>query len=136
MFKLFLQTSWACVLSTAALLVICLAQSAHAEVYRCSVKGKTTYTDKPCTTQSQPAKLPEISTYKAPALTPKAPAAKPKTVVVHSTVNWAQKQRSCNEAHARRVEEIRANYWRPSQDAQRDRALSQAQWQLSRCMGG
>lgn len=40
--------------------LLLLATAAHAEVYKCVVAGKTSYTDRPCAAGAEPAALPPL----------------------------------------------------------------------------
>lgn len=42
------------------LLLLLAATTAHAEVYKCTVAGAVTYTDKPCEANAEPADLPPL----------------------------------------------------------------------------
>lgn len=54
-------------LTLAALLV---ATSAHAQVYKCKVDGKTVFADQPCATDAKPIDVRPASGHSAPALPP------------------------------------------------------------------
>ena len=47
---------------TIVLAFLLLSASAHAEIYKCVVAGKTTYSDHPCDAAAQPAVLPPLNT--------------------------------------------------------------------------
>lgn len=55
------------ILTLAALL---LATSAHAQVYKCKVDGKTVFADQPCATDAKPIDVRPASGHSAPALPP------------------------------------------------------------------
>ena len=114
-----------------------LSSIAQADIYKCSKQGKTTYSDTPCSTDAKPKSLPQVSGYAALKFNP-APkkqvlaSSAPSTSTSRAEDAEARKRR-CQQVHELRVSQIKSNYWRPSQDPQRARAIDAAFADLMRC---